>query len=197
MTCPVCLDELSADSSHALRCGHSFHNGCIVSWFRRGADACPVCRDTGEDVAARAPCSPGRASNASTDDVEHTSSDFSDSDDESSIGPAEEVLFCEQVERLETQKMPSAPRADVRSLVAPALSRRGGGVALRRDVVKYRQATRRANGARARVDEFIAQYQGDFKTGLKKYNSLVRAWGRQEHLLRRAAVELYYSHGAA
>ena len=34
---------------HVLSCGHAFHTGCIVEWFRRGgASTCPMCRDASD-----------------------------------------------------------------------------------------------------------------------------------------------------
>ena len=46
-SCCICLQPCAApEDTHALECGHRFHTGCIISWFRtRGsAGSCPVCR---------------------------------------------------------------------------------------------------------------------------------------------------------
>lgn len=49
--CAVCQDELESDTAgshtHTLTCGHRFHTTCVLSWFRRGAQTCPSCRDVG------------------------------------------------------------------------------------------------------------------------------------------------------
>jgi len=50
MHCCICQDEEGGDddaarASHTLECGHAFHTSCILSWFRRGGEACPLCRD--------------------------------------------------------------------------------------------------------------------------------------------------------
>ena len=53
--CAVCLDacEEGGDrGSHTLPCGHVFHAGCIVSWFRRLNTTCPVCRQEEEDTTS-------------------------------------------------------------------------------------------------------------------------------------------------
>lgn len=43
--CAVCLEELSSEHTHALDgCGHTFHSGCLISWFQRGRISCPTCR---------------------------------------------------------------------------------------------------------------------------------------------------------
>ena len=47
--CAICLELLSSKQTHELDCGHSFHTGCQVEWFRRGQTTCPTCRkDNGE-----------------------------------------------------------------------------------------------------------------------------------------------------
>ena len=44
--CSICFESVrSANSPNTkrLRCGHSFHLGCILDWFVE-SDECPVCR---------------------------------------------------------------------------------------------------------------------------------------------------------
>ncbi len=44
--CSICWDNVpSTNSGHhkRLRCGHSFHMKCILTWFIQ-SDCCPVCR---------------------------------------------------------------------------------------------------------------------------------------------------------
>ncbi|XP_020113624.1 E3 ubiquitin-protein ligase RING1-like [Ananas comosus] len=43
--CPICLDKLFGEELAVewLPCAHSFHHGCIDSWFER-AWTCPICR---------------------------------------------------------------------------------------------------------------------------------------------------------
>lgn len=43
--CSVCYSDLKSSASK-LTCGHSFCNGCIKSWYLKGANgtACPMCR---------------------------------------------------------------------------------------------------------------------------------------------------------
>ena len=45
-TCSICLGKIRGNE-YELRCGHKFHNECIISWFRQKKDTCPCCRDTG------------------------------------------------------------------------------------------------------------------------------------------------------
>lgn len=45
--CSICMESLGDDaSSTALECGHRFHTGCILTWFRSedSHGACPLCR---------------------------------------------------------------------------------------------------------------------------------------------------------
>ena len=47
--CAICLELLSSKQTHELDCGHCFHTGCQVEWFRSGQSTCPTCRkDNGE-----------------------------------------------------------------------------------------------------------------------------------------------------
>jgi len=48
-TCSVCLAPLAPSGSCDLECGHAFHQGCIIQWFRRGHADCPVCRHVPAD----------------------------------------------------------------------------------------------------------------------------------------------------
>jgi hypothetical protein len=41
--CSICLDETTSESRHYLRCGHFFHNDCLLRWFEENSQ-CPVCR---------------------------------------------------------------------------------------------------------------------------------------------------------
>ena len=43
MSCSICCEE-EGDAFYTLECGHSFHIGCIVKWFRQ-CGTCPNCRD--------------------------------------------------------------------------------------------------------------------------------------------------------
>ena len=43
--CPICKEADFLDAQHSLPCGHSFHAGCIIRWFRTGNTACPLCRE--------------------------------------------------------------------------------------------------------------------------------------------------------
>jgi hypothetical protein len=44
--CSICTDELS-EGTTTLECGHSFHVGCIIQWFRLNNTTCPLCRAEG------------------------------------------------------------------------------------------------------------------------------------------------------
>ena len=44
--CSICLDDFAANPYMTkLSCSHTFHSDCIMTWFRKGNPACPVCRD--------------------------------------------------------------------------------------------------------------------------------------------------------
>jgi len=48
--CLICHDVLAGDAAnppYRLECGHAYHAGCIVTWFRTGHMNCPYCGDTG------------------------------------------------------------------------------------------------------------------------------------------------------
>ena len=50
MDCPICAKAYSDENlKHTLECGHHFHSNCIISWFRTGANTCPLCRATPGD----------------------------------------------------------------------------------------------------------------------------------------------------
>lgn len=42
--CSICCNELCEGEAHTLPCKHGFHAACIIEWFRRGYDTCPMCR---------------------------------------------------------------------------------------------------------------------------------------------------------
>ena len=44
-TCTICLESITENKHVLEECGHAFHAGCIVKWFRSQAnDRCPNCR---------------------------------------------------------------------------------------------------------------------------------------------------------
>lgn len=43
--CSICYEELS-ENAHALECGHKYHCSCIINWFRKDHNNCPLCNDT-------------------------------------------------------------------------------------------------------------------------------------------------------
>jgi hypothetical protein len=47
--CSICFEDLTAPGEAqvvAMRCGHSYHESCLMSWFDRGRKSCPTCRTT-------------------------------------------------------------------------------------------------------------------------------------------------------
>ncbi|CEJ90064.1 hypothetical protein VHEMI05872 [[Torrubiella] hemipterigena] len=49
--CAICLETLqNTDTIHQLPCKHLFHSECIISWFSRGRDSCPLCVRHYEDL---------------------------------------------------------------------------------------------------------------------------------------------------
>jgi hypothetical protein len=45
-TCSVCLEDFDTTSQNtSLKCGHTFHVGCIINCLRK-SNECPNCRDT-------------------------------------------------------------------------------------------------------------------------------------------------------
>ena len=73
--CQVADDDEEGDARHTLECGHGFHAGCIVQWFRRGHSECPLCRGEPEfamagmlwQSRAKYLCSVARRKNAPTE----------------------------------------------------------------------------------------------------------------------------------
>ena len=41
--CTICMDPVYSDQEQRLRCGHSFHSGCVSVWLKRQG-TCPLCR---------------------------------------------------------------------------------------------------------------------------------------------------------
>ena len=48
-TCSICYEDLT-ENTHTLSCGHSYHCGCIINWFRDSHKNCPLCNDTTLDI---------------------------------------------------------------------------------------------------------------------------------------------------
>ena len=48
-TCSICYEDLT-NNTHTLNCGHSYHCGCIINWFRNSHNNCPLCNDTKLDI---------------------------------------------------------------------------------------------------------------------------------------------------
>ena len=44
MGCPICFEEMNLSDSCITRCGHRFHDKCILNIFARGKLLCPFCR---------------------------------------------------------------------------------------------------------------------------------------------------------
>ncbi|GAU18493.1 hypothetical protein TSUD_366760 [Trifolium subterraneum] len=52
MTCSVCLVEfLVGSKAIQLPCSHIYHDECIMSWFDRSKNTCPMCRRLVSDVS--------------------------------------------------------------------------------------------------------------------------------------------------
>ena len=47
--CCICYENLT-ENTHTLICGHSYHCGCIINWFRDSHKNCPLCNDTTLDI---------------------------------------------------------------------------------------------------------------------------------------------------
>ena len=41
--CPVCLGDMSVQTTRTLECGHAFHTRCLERW-KRTSRTCPMCR---------------------------------------------------------------------------------------------------------------------------------------------------------
>ena len=177
--CPVCHESSDPmTTAHTLPCGHVFHPRCIISWFRRGENSCPVCRDTGSSVS---------------------SSSEDDSDEEvMSIDSSDTTTTEEDLEHFRLY----SSRAQVANLVRASLSsvRRGGHrrsrsmQRMRVRATRFLKATEEANTARIRANTFLRAHSGPLLQGVKRYNALVRMWGTRERRLRDAALDLYLEH---
>ena len=42
-TCSLCKISLTDKPNYKLQCGHDFHTGCIIDWFRFQSYKCPCC----------------------------------------------------------------------------------------------------------------------------------------------------------
>ena len=46
--CVICLEQLDSKPMYSLpECNHTFHQNCIMHWFRQGNFKCPLCNETG------------------------------------------------------------------------------------------------------------------------------------------------------
>lgn len=46
--CMVCLEPLDNEIKYSLpECGHTYHQNCIMHWFRSGCSKCPLCNNLG------------------------------------------------------------------------------------------------------------------------------------------------------
>lgn len=46
--CMICLESLSSEQQYTLpECSHTFHQNCIMHWFRSGSHKCPLCNNLG------------------------------------------------------------------------------------------------------------------------------------------------------
>ncbi len=46
--CMICLENLSTEQQYSLpECSHTFHQNCIMQWFRSGSHKCPLCNYLG------------------------------------------------------------------------------------------------------------------------------------------------------
>ena len=46
--CVICLERLDSKPIYSLpECNHTFHQNCIMHWFRQGNFKCPLCNATG------------------------------------------------------------------------------------------------------------------------------------------------------
>ena len=44
--CMICLENLSNEQQYSLpECSHTFHQNCIMQWFRSGSHKCPLCNN--------------------------------------------------------------------------------------------------------------------------------------------------------
>ena len=49
--CPICLCQLTPDTTHRTSCGHRMHGACLRTWLRENRN-CPVCRSDGINIVA-------------------------------------------------------------------------------------------------------------------------------------------------
>lgn len=47
--CPVCLNEIKANSAVVTPCGHFFHQDCLSEWLYK-KQTCPLCREVLKDL---------------------------------------------------------------------------------------------------------------------------------------------------
>ena len=46
--CMICLENLTNEPQYSLpECNHTFHQNCIMHWFRSGSHKCPLCNNLG------------------------------------------------------------------------------------------------------------------------------------------------------
>ena len=51
--CIICLESLNSETQYSLpECSHSFHQNCIMHWFRDGNSKCPLCNNLGVNNVA-------------------------------------------------------------------------------------------------------------------------------------------------
>lgn len=46
--CIICLEKLNNKPIYSLpECNHTYHQNCIMHWFRQGSSKCPLCNNNG------------------------------------------------------------------------------------------------------------------------------------------------------
>lgn len=56
MMCAICHETISRETSYTLpECSHSFHTNCLMTWFRKGHDTCPLCQNHGINADMQKP----------------------------------------------------------------------------------------------------------------------------------------------
>ena len=45
--CAICHDPLETNKYTIPECNHEYHTNCIMTWFRTGKNACPLCNNQG------------------------------------------------------------------------------------------------------------------------------------------------------